>query len=65
MLRVKTDRVLKFTINFDMEILKNNNKTLLYTYPTGDIESVQLAEKGSKKIVVDFKNVIYISNQKC
>ena len=61
MLRVKTDRVLKFTINFDMEIVKNNNQTLLNTYPTGDIESVQLAEKGSKKIVVDFKNVIYFS----
>lgn len=58
MLRVKTDRIAKFTINFELEILKNNkNQTLLYNYSVADIESMQLAEKGSKKIVIDLKNV--------
>ena len=57
MLKIKFDRILKFTINFDLEILKNNGKTLLNTYLIGDIDTVQLAEKASKKIYIDFKNV--------
>lgn len=57
-LRVKTERIAKFTLNFDLEILKNNkNQTLLNAYSISDIESIQIAEKGSKKIVIDFKNV--------
>lgn len=57
-LRVKTDRIAKFTINFELEILKNNkNQTLLYNYSVAEIESMQLAAKGPKKIVIDLKNV--------
>jgi len=62
MLRVKTDRIIKFTMNFDLEILKNQR--LLYTYPTGDIESVQIIPKASKKINIDFKNVNFFNNKK-
>lgn len=59
MLSVKTDRIVKFNMNFDLEILKNNNQTLLYKYSAGDIETIQLAENLSKKIVIDFKNVVF------